>query len=91
MKITAENLDSSMLEKISYERDLMLSTGELSVLFKNGATYYYSNVLWEDVSKIIFTEMSVGSLFITNIKNKYDWFDKTIYKETTNNQETGEK
>ena len=52
---------------------------------------YYSNVLWEDVSKIIFTEMSVGSVFISNIKNKYDWSDKITYKETNNNQETGEK
>lgn len=75
MIITAKNLDSSMLEEVTYERDLMLDTGELSVRFKNGVSYYYDNVLFTDVSQIFFANMSVGSAFVAYIKNKYKHYD----------------
>jgi hypothetical protein len=78
MKITAVNLDSSMIEAITYERDLMLDTGELSVRFKNGTSYYYDNVSFTDVSEVIFASISVGSAFTNHIKNKYQHFDTSI-------------
>ena len=56
----------------------MLNNGELSVRFKNGTSYYYDNVLFTDVSQVIFANMSVGSAFTAYIKNKYQHFDTSI-------------
>lgn len=76
MKVTFDDLDSSMLNKIIYTREKDMVTGELEVHFSNGSRYFYSNVKMLDV-EIIFTEMrSVGQAYLNQIKKNYPYTKK---------------
>ena len=82
MIITATNLNSSMLEKLTYERDNDSMYGELSAMFKNGTTYYYEQIYVDDFSKLINTPgTTAGKQFKAVIESKYTHYKKTYKGE----------
>ena len=82
MIVTTTNLNSSMLEKITYERDNNSLYGELSVLFKTGHTYYYEQVYVDDFTRLInSTGTTVGKQFKAIIEQKYMYYDKSYKGE----------
>jgi|688.fasta_scaffold563688_3 hypothetical protein len=86
MIVTATNLNSSMLEKITYDRDNDSLYGELSVLFKTGSTYYYEEVHVDDFSKLInSTGTTAGKQYKAIIEQKYMYYDKS-YKGVFGNE-----
>jgi hypothetical protein len=56
------NLESDMIRDMSY------SNGDLSITFRNGALYRYSNVKSETVIQFLQAK-SMGRYFATNIKS----------------------
>ena len=82
MIVTVTNINSSMLEKITYERESDSLYGELSVLFKTGNTYYYEQVYVDDFSKLInSTGITVGKQFKAIIEQKYMYYNKSYKGE----------
>jgi hypothetical protein len=77
MIVTATNINSSMLEKVTYERDNDSMYGELSVLFKTGNSYYYEQVYVDDFNKLINSPgTTVGKQFKAIIEQKYTYYNK---------------
>jgi len=86
MIVTVTNINSSMLEEITYERESDSLYGELSVLFKTGNTYYYEQVYVDDFSKLInSTGITVGKQYKAIIEQKYMYYDKS-YKGVFGNE-----
>lgn len=82
MKVTVSNLNSSMLEKLTYERDNDSMYGELSVMFKTGNTYYYEQIYVDDFNKLINSPgTTVGKQFKAIIEQKYTHYDKAYKGE----------
>jgi hypothetical protein len=82
MIVTVTNINSSMLEEITYERESDSLYGELSVLFKTGNTYYYEQVYVDDFSKLInSTGITVGKQFKAIIEQKYMYYNKSYKGE----------
>jgi hypothetical protein len=82
MIVTVTNLDSSMLEKLTYERDNDSMYGELSVLFKTGNSYYYEQVYVDDFNKLINSPgTTVGKQFKAIIEQKYTYYNKAYKGE----------
>lgn len=86
--------DSSMILYTEMKEDELENKGDLTVTFKNGATYVYSNVTFEDY--LIFigggTDASQGKTLNKVIKNKYEYKrieDRDVNKllEELNNNE----
>jgi hypothetical protein len=82
MIVTATNINSSMLEKVTYERDNDSMYGELSVLFKTGNSYYYEQVYVDDFNKLINSPgTTVGKQFKAIIEQKYTYYNKAYKGE----------
>ena len=82
MIVAVTNINSSMLEEITYERESDSLYGELSVLFKTGSTYYYEQVYVDDFSKLInSTGITVGKQFKAIIEQKYMYYNKSYKGE----------
>ena len=82
MIATVTNLDSSMLEKLTYERDNDSMYGELSVLFKTGNSYYYEQVYVDDFNKLINSPGTTGGKqFKAIIEQKYTYYNKAYKGE----------
>jgi hypothetical protein len=82
MIVTVTNINSSMLEEMTYERASDSLYGELSVLFKTGNTYYYEQVYVDDFSKLInSTGITVGKQFKAIIEQKYMYYNKSYKGE----------
>lgn len=82
MIVTVTNLNSSMLEKLTYERDNDSLYGELSALFKSGDTYFYEQIYVDDFNKLVnSTGTTAGKQFKAVIEPKYTYYKKTYKGE----------
>jgi hypothetical protein len=82
MIVTVTNLNSSMLEKLTYERDNDSMYGELSALFKSEDTYYYEQIYVDDFNKLINTPgTTAGKQFKAIIEQKYTHYKKAYKGE----------
>lgn len=78
MKITVDDIESSMIKSFSFERKTLKDTsGVLNIDFRNGFSYAYEDVSMFDFQYLIMTADSIGVAFIDNIRNKYTNYRRT--------------
>jgi len=72
MKITVNNMESSMIKSFTFERKRIEDTsGVLDIEFSNGSSYIYEDISMFDIQYLILSTDSVGVAFIENIRKKY--------------------
>ena len=65
MKITVNNMESSMIESFTFERKRIEDTsGVLDIEFSNGSSYIYEDVSMFDIQYLILSTDSVVVEFI---------------------------